>query len=538
MQIQFLSFNPDSPARGYWDQALLEDILKNPVVKNVTAENGSIIVIPGAYQSKYINEINQCLQQYDWVVLFITSDEESKFPIEQIVHKNIKIYVQYPKRGRHDAYGKWPLGYTTETRKHVSFGEKTIDVFYSGQNTHERRDLCAKALIKAIDKYDINVNISHNDGFAKGYGQEQYMSLMSRAKVAPSPSGPISADSFRTYEALEAGAVPIADNISPAGDHNYWEYIFGQVPFATLNNYDDLPGYIEDQLNNYPEINNKVMAWWLKKKRDLMWQIIDDIQSLTYYAPGAPVHYHTNQVTAIIPVSPIKSHPSIEILEKTVRSIRTNLTECEIIITFDGVRAEQEHMRDNYNEFIRHALHMCNTEWNAIPILFEHHTHQVGMARVALENVYTPNILYCEQDTPLVTDEPIDWEYLVGEIAYNRANVIRFHFEGVIPKEHNHLMIGEPQDSLLKTVQWSQRPHLASTAFYKHMLRNNFSENAKCFIEDNIHGVIHNDYLEMGMRGWDMWKLFIYYPDPKNIKRSINLDGRDGAEKYDTTQIF
>ena len=42
-------------------------------------------------------------------------------------------------------------------------------------------------------------------------------------------------------------------------------------------------------------------------------------------------------VTVLIPVSPIPSHPSTEVLDVTIDSIRTRLPDAEIIIMFDGV---------------------------------------------------------------------------------------------------------------------------------------------------------------------------------------------------------
>lgn len=534
----FFSANPDKiPAQGYWDQALLVDILSMSIFKNMEAPDGAVVVIPAPYQGEYIKEINTELSKYKWVLLFLTSDEEGKFPVEKIKHPNIKIWVQYPKQGKHDKYGKLPLGYTTETRKNLLLTEKTLDVFYSGQNTHARREMCYKAL-EPLRKEVKYMFVENTKGFSQGQKPNEYMANMSNAKAAPAPSGPVSADSFRAYEALEAGAVPIADNISLAGDADYFHYLFGDVPFPTLNAYADLPGYILDVLENYPVINNRVQAWWIKKKWDLAWQFFKDIESLTEFAPGAPINRHNQTITTIIPVSPIKSHPSTEILEKTIESVRYHLPDSENIITFDGVREEQEDMRNDYEEFIRRALFLCNTKWDAIPIIFNEHTHQVGMARVALEEVKTPLILYMEQDTPLVMDLPIDWNKLSLEILLEKANVIRFHFEARIPDEHKHLMLGEPENELLKTAQWSQRPHLASTSFYKYILRKNFSDEARCFIEDKLHGVLQQDFSEMGTRGWDLWKLFIYYPDPKNIKRSLNNDGRAGGKKYDDTQIF
>lgn len=517
-------------ASGYWDMAMLDDLLSKPIFKNMEDDGGAIFVIPGAYQAKFIKEINEELSKYEWVLLFITSDEESKFPVEEIKHPNIKIWVQYSKQGRHDIYGRLPLGYTTETRKRLTYTDKSLDLFYSGQKSHARRVMCSDALIEFKSK-NKNISVTDTFGFSQGLSPAIYMGNMCNARVAPAPAGSVSADSFRAYEALEAGAVPIADQISLAGDHGYWNYLFGSVPFATITDYESLPGYCKDILEDWPRINLEVQAWWIMEKRELMWKFVADIERLS----GSK---HREMITVLIPVSPIKSHPSTQVLENTIESIRYHFPEAEIIITFDGVRPEQEDRRSDYYESIRKCLYLCNTKWDAIPIIFWNHTHQAGMAKVALEKVKTPMILYVEQDTPLVTDEPIEWEKLKEFIKTGESNVIRFHFEAYIPEEHEYLMIGKPENGLQKTVQWSQRPALSSVAYYKRILADYFSSDAKCFIEDRMYGVILQSYREDGIMGWYQHKIHIYHPMGGNIKRSLNLDGRAGAKKYAETQVF
>lgn len=55
----FFSANPDKiPAQGYWDQALLVDILSMSIFKNMEAPDGAVVVIPAPYQGEYIKEIN------------------------------------------------------------------------------------------------------------------------------------------------------------------------------------------------------------------------------------------------------------------------------------------------------------------------------------------------------------------------------------------------------------------------------------------------------------------------------------------------
>ena len=63
-----------------------------------------------------------------------------------------------------------------------------------------------------------------------------------------------------------------------------------------------------------------------------------------------------DNLTAIIPTSPIKSHPDTSIIEETIKSIRHHLPDSEIIVTFDGVREEQEDLLEEYTEFKKQML--------------------------------------------------------------------------------------------------------------------------------------------------------------------------------------
>lgn len=510
---------------NYWDMSLIKDLLSDA---RYTEEEGDgcIYIVPGEYTK--VKDVNIAIHKYKWVVLIITSDEQSTFKVEELAHPNIKIYVQYLKQGRHDKYGKWPLGYTSDTRKHLKLASKDLDFFFSGQVTHKRRKDCVKNLKAYLDRQMTTGRLVETEGFSQGLEANEYMGYMAQAKTAPAPSGAVCPDSFRTYEALEAGAIPIADNISPTGDRDYWSYLLGDVPFPTINNYSDLPGYIEDQLDNFQAKANRIQAWWIKKKRDLKQQLLDDVAELSGKA-------YKEAITVVVPVSPIKSHPSTDILEKCISSIRHHLN-CEIIITFDGVSKHHEGKREAYEEFIRRALFLCNTKWNATPLIFDEHTHQVGMARKVLDMINTPTLLYIEGDTGLVVDKAVDFKHCVSRIIKGDSNLIRFHFEGVIPKEHEHMML-EEDDGLLQTVQWSQRPHLASTAYYRRILRDYFSENAISFIEDKMHGIVHEAYKLDGILGWQQHRLHVYAPDG-DIKHSVDFDGRDGEKKWDEEQIF
>lgn len=236
-------------------------------------------------------------------------------------------------------------------------------------------------------------------------------------------------------------------------------------------------------------------------------------------------------ITVIIPSSAIPSHPGTEILDETLKSVRHHLPDSEIIITFDGVHEKYSHLTDAYNEYKTKVLWRCLHQYkNVLPMVFDEHEHQSGMLHEAIKEVQTPLILYVEHDTPLVTDRPIDWDKCKQYIYDGNATTIRFHHEEVIPEPHKPLILGE-EDGFIKTIQWSQRPHLSTKVYYEDLLKS-FPRDAKTFIEDEWHGVVMNDYHKDGTIGWYKHRLCIYKPDdPIGMKRSYTTDGRGSLPK-------
>ena len=242
-------------------------------------------------------------------------------------------------------------------------------------------------------------------------------------------------------------------------------------------------------------------------------------------------------VTAIVLVSPIPAHPDTAMLENTLASIRHHLPDAEIMLAFDGVRGEMEHRRADYEEHIRLALGIAERDGHICPFVFDQHLHQVGMMRAIIGEIRTDLLLFVEADTPLVTDEPIEWDDCAALIQSGQADVVRFHYEAMVPEPHQHMMHGF-EGKFLRTSQFSARPHLASTNYYRRVLADHFSADANCFVEDKLHGVCSEAFIIDGMDGWNQHKLWIYHPDTGNIKRSLHVDGRAGGPKYDEHQRF
>jgi len=552
--VTWLNLNPKAPARGYWDQGMLEDLFANElwqpaghhVFEHIEGamppDGGSVVVIPARQNAKYIKEINKILQSIEWALVILTGDEEGEFPVEQLDHPNMRIWLMTPQKDRDYSNVRRFIGtmYPPGLRQHLRSNppDKSTPVFFSGQDTHSRRH----EAIAAFQNYK-GADVTGTPGFIQGLDQKNYWDRLAGAKIAPAPGGPVSPDSFRLFEALETGCVPIVD-VASGKEHfpEFWEMIFGKNrPLLEITDWHRAGTIANKAIQNWPAEANKVFNWWQHYKRDLSYGLRDDVNSLS--GIGGQGDF-SDQVTVLMPSSPIKSHPSTHIIEETIESIRSQpeLEHCEIIIMLDGVRPEQNTRKGDYEEHTRRLLWLCNNAWsNVIVHLHEDHLHQGMMTRKALESlVQTGLILFIEQDTPIC--DFIEWEGMGEAIRTGAANIIRLHHEAMILPDHLHLMIQPPlirgNVRITRTVQWSQRPHLASTEFYRWMTSTYFGGESRTMIEDVMYSVLETHYREKGIEGWEKFKLWIYTPIADHIKRSYHTDGREGESKYTMTFAY
>ncbi len=528
------------------DQHLVSQWLEDPLFHHVEHEipagtGGCILVVPARYVAP--EDVQKMIDSLSWVIIVLTSDEESTFDHAALSHPNMRLWVMTPRPDRHAPSPRnLAEGIFDDTSDYLRDRDplrRPVDVFFAGQVTHLRREQLISAMKKLPES--VHQRRVETPGFMQGLTRKNYLHAMSEAKVVPCPSGPATPDSFRLIEALEAGAVPIADGRTPDPDYplGYWPLVFNErPPFPVVETWNDLEKEVMMLLRDWEFMSVRCRSWWLQKKREQRECMLRDALELSGLPdPVGP----DNEITVVIPTSPIPSHPSTEVIEQTVASVRAQLPRADILITCDGVRSEQSDRFSDYYDYLQRLNHLCAHVWtNVTPIHFTGHHHQANMARKALELVDTPCILYVEHDTPMTGE--IDWNSCVRAVRTGRANVIRYHFEAFIPEPHRHMMLDvDPVDvegaPLVRTVQWSQRPHLASTGFYRTMIDTYFGHESRTMIEDVMHGVVWTTSRKRRVAGWEQFRVWIYHPEG-SIKRSENLDGRATDPKYDMIYAY
>lgn len=558
--VLWVSYRPEILHRGYADQGLLEEVLAGEVWAPPNAYtfehyevrapdmvwpdvDGCVFIFGARHHCDHIDQINEQLAKYRWVVLLVCGDEAWDFEWKRLEHPNMRMYVMQP-RPEHEHLERFIPGgwypWTRENLEHhpVEENDRPYDWSFAGQVTHWRREELVKILRPMHEQFPELSELHETEGYLQeAISRPAYFEMLLKTKVVPSPSGPYSVDCARAFEALEAGCVPICDTVTArAGSFDYWQLLFREEPpFQRTGDWLQFPELLKKALKGWQRQANACFSFWQQWKRRFVVELHDDIHALR-----GDVHEDTNDITVLIPTSPIRQNPSLNIISAAVESVRSRLPNAEILIMVDGVRPEQGARRNAYDEYVRRLLWKANFEWhNVLPIVFDEWTHQAGMTRVALEKVSTPFVLFLEHDTAL--EGSIDWEGCMAVLDRGEANAIQFHENTELNDEHRHLILGytttEEGVRLLKTKAWWQRPHLARTSFYRDRIMPLFGSRARTMIEEVVYGVMMTDIDHRGRAAWWDWRVFIYAPEG-DMKRHRHFDGRGGEPKHPNVYAY
>lgn len=103
-----------------------------------------------------------------------------------------------------------------------------------------------------------------------------YQALLSDCVFAPCPSGWVHLETFRTYEALESGAIPIIERRKA---FDYHTLLLGPHPIPTLDRWEDAPELIASirAADGGDTLQAACVAWWQKAKLDIRMRMQNDI---------------------------------------------------------------------------------------------------------------------------------------------------------------------------------------------------------------------------------------------------------------------
>ena len=97
--------------------------------------------------------------------------------------------------------------------------------------------------------------------------------VLSLTEFVPCPNGFVHPETYRIYEALECGCIPIVENA-----YKYYDRLFPENPFIQVNKWKDakpmLKEWSKDQIIKKSE---ECSSWWKKQKNTLQDSIRDKV---------------------------------------------------------------------------------------------------------------------------------------------------------------------------------------------------------------------------------------------------------------------
>jgi hypothetical protein len=270
--LVYKTYHPKFGSKLFGEQYFLHSLIKDLVEEkdDFNDVGGAIISLRACDNIEYIDQFNKDISKLKWCLIIITGNENSSDFHKMIKHPNCKIWIQTPKESDVADYFLG-FGYPSEIIKNKE-EERIYKYSFIGQvNTRSRIDC-----VKELQKYEFNKYILINKGFNNGICYKKYLGILNKTKFALCPRAIATPDSFRIYEALEMGCVPILDEDTKL----YFNRVWSDNPFYISDQWKDLDSVF---VNTYIDFNNEqniCKKWWNKKKEQIVIDLFNQIESI------------------------------------------------------------------------------------------------------------------------------------------------------------------------------------------------------------------------------------------------------------------
>jgi len=111
------------------------------------------------------------------------------------------------------------------------------------------------------------INLTENFSGKKSMDTDDYYKILNNSIFAPIPHGYFHPETYRLYEALEAGCIPIIEN-----PFQFFDNFLPNNPLLSVNSWEDSSTIIKKYLENKKDIEilrNKINDWWTQHKENL-----------------------------------------------------------------------------------------------------------------------------------------------------------------------------------------------------------------------------------------------------------------------------
>ncbi len=183
------------------------------------------------------------------------------------VFRNYRSSIFNPRRVM-----QLPLGYTngfTHDAIEPGIDRRTYIWSFLGQANKSSRP----EMIEALLPFKPNFVYATDNGRQMPIGKREYQCILRDSLFVPCSMGNLNLDSFRVYEALECGAIPLLEK-RPGLD--YFSRLLGAHPLPAFGNWRQAARFISFMLldrNALVNLQKQCVEWWAGYKRNLGEQV-------------------------------------------------------------------------------------------------------------------------------------------------------------------------------------------------------------------------------------------------------------------------
>ena len=100
-----------------------------------------------------------------------------------------------------------------------------------------------------------------------GHGEvlsgEAYWEIMTQSIFIPCPLGNMNIDTYRLFDALEAGAIPIILKGYAFQPYDYYKILLGDHPIPTFSSWREVEVFLENiNVGSIQELSEKISKWY------------------------------------------------------------------------------------------------------------------------------------------------------------------------------------------------------------------------------------------------------------------------------------
>jgi len=256
-----------------WLEDMFQSTLSVKSIQTVLPKNSILLIqrTPPTFQQGKYKEILDA-QEPNSVILLHISDENGQDPILLYNHPSVKHVIRNYYRKDCADLSKvtiLPLGYSTKAPIATpTFSDRSFVWSFAGSIDRPGRQEALSAL-EVLTPFEKETKLTFGDPSPlKG---SAYTDQLLKSKFIPAFRGFWSLESFRLYEALEAGCIPL---YVPSEGTNGDEYttVLGKSPILALPSWTQAPTLLEQLSKNaavMEQHRQDLQTWWKEKKQSL-----------------------------------------------------------------------------------------------------------------------------------------------------------------------------------------------------------------------------------------------------------------------------